>query len=295
MPRQRHTPRGERQPAAHRCGAKSRGPITPEGKRNSATNSRRHGILSRSVVLPSENRQDFLNLLASLQETFQPAGEAALALVETMAVAHWRQQRMWAMETSGFQDEIEKHPADLRPSLRAAKAFRSLADQSNTLRLIDRYETRFYRQFTRSLRLLLQMSAPDSPPGPTAPPAPAQIPETENYQTNPATDSNQTETAPNERGEAASFPVRREPHTPRDAAHRTPPAAQPRTPRAALAAHAPVPASSPVRREPRTPRDAAHRTPPGGAAPDAPRERSEAHAPLPNGEHGLHYGFPPCK
>ena len=46
---------------------------------------------------------------------------------------------------------------------RLSLAFRALADQSRTLDLLNRYESRFDRQFVRSLNLLMKLARPDNP------------------------------------------------------------------------------------------------------------------------------------
>jgi hypothetical protein len=85
-------------------------------------------------------------------------------LVETMAVARWRTIRLWGIERATLQEELEKHdPADHAPAPRVAAAFRTLADESRTLDLLHRYETRFDRQFSRSLNLLMKLAGPDNP------------------------------------------------------------------------------------------------------------------------------------
>ena len=49
--------RSEKQREAARLnGAKTRGPVTPEGKRNSSLNGLRHNLCSVSLVLSNEDR-----------------------------------------------------------------------------------------------------------------------------------------------------------------------------------------------------------------------------------------------
>jgi hypothetical protein len=95
--------RTERQIDASRAnGAKSRGPKTPEGKLASSRNSLRHGVLSKTIVLEDESSETFVELLAALQEEHQPETATEEALIENMAVARWRQMRLWNMETAGL-------------------------------------------------------------------------------------------------------------------------------------------------------------------------------------------------
>ena len=157
----------EKRKAASRAnGAKSRGPLTAKGKANSAANSLRHGMLSNTVLLEGESPDRFAELLASLHRAFKPKTEIEIMLLETMAVSRWRRMRFWGMEKAGLSWEIRRQAAD-SPELaqqdsttRAALAFRSLADESRSLDLMNRYEARYDRQYNRALQRLAKMNAP---------------------------------------------------------------------------------------------------------------------------------------
>ena len=145
-------------------GAKSRGPVTPAGRVKSSRNNLRHGLLAGIVVLEDEKADAFTDLVATLTREINPQTEAQRALVETMAVARWRQMRLWVIERNTLQSEMEKHEQDFDdPAPALSLAFRGLADQSRTLDLLNRYESRFDRQFVRSLNLLMKLARPDNP------------------------------------------------------------------------------------------------------------------------------------
>jgi hypothetical protein len=111
-------------------GAKSRGPVTPQGKRNSAGNGWRQGILARSIVLDSESRDRFNDLHRSLIAELQPATPIENMLVQKMAVAQWRQMRLWGLEKVTIEQEC------------------ALSDQASI------FESRYDRQFDRALATL---------------------------------------------------------------------------------------------------------------------------------------------
>jgi hypothetical protein len=145
-------------------GAESRGPVTIEGRLKSSANSARHHLLSKTILLENERPEAFADLLAGLTREFNPETEAQRALVETMAVSRWRQMRIWAVERATLATAMEAYdPQSTDPATRAALAFRSLADDSRTLDLLNRYETRFERQFARSLNLLMKLADPENP------------------------------------------------------------------------------------------------------------------------------------
>ncbi len=150
--------------ASQTNGALSRGPVTAEGKRKSAANSARHHLLSKTVVLDNERPEAFAGHLASFMSEFNPRTETQRTLVENLAVARWRQMRIWALERATLNSAMEaRDPESLPPAERAAGAFRTLADDSRALDLLARYETRFERQFARALNLLMKLANPESP------------------------------------------------------------------------------------------------------------------------------------
>src|SRR5579883_3106756 len=79
--------------SARANGALSRGPSTPEGKRRSAQNAIRHGLLSECVVLPGESVEGFAELLSQHVERFDPADGVEFGMIEEMAAAYCRLRR----------------------------------------------------------------------------------------------------------------------------------------------------------------------------------------------------------
>jgi hypothetical protein len=62
---------------------------------------------------------------------------------------------VWDIERSTFEIEMAKHqsmPDDF--GARLALAFRTLCDETRTLDLLGRYESRFTREYNRSVDLL---------------------------------------------------------------------------------------------------------------------------------------------
>ena len=64
------TPEGKAVSAAN--SARSTGPVTPEGKARSSQNALRHGLLSQSIVLPTESAAAFEEILSGLRDELRP-------------------------------------------------------------------------------------------------------------------------------------------------------------------------------------------------------------------------------
>jgi len=179
-------------------GAKSRGPVTPEGRAISSRNSLRHGFTAASVVLPTESSEDFQALLDSYTHQFQPQSGVEMELVQTMAAARWRLRRVSTIETTLLNNEMTRHAKDCRRELnnpddlaRLAWVFQNLADNGQSLALLMRYEGALNRSYDRAFKQLLllqsaphraQPNEPKPNPNPTpvtpAPPGLDTVPET---------------------------------------------------------------------------------------------------------------------
>ena len=145
-------------------GAKSRGPITPEGKKISSLNAVRHGLLAKVSCLTNENQGLFKELLRDYLTRLQPTDMVELRLVEQVASAAFRLERMVSMETALFDREMdtqtkqrEKEFPKMDPESVFAMAFKSLADNSKALHLYLRYEAMLTRQYDRAMKQLLAL------------------------------------------------------------------------------------------------------------------------------------------
>src|SRR5579863_1044232 len=123
-------------------GAKSKGPVTPEGKIRSSQNSLRHGLCSAQVVLPHEDRSQFEALRESYLDRFQPADQPEADLVETLASARWRLNRVPGIENKIFEEEMLRHSEDVEKEFhetteqeKLAWTFDHMANNSKSLQL----------------------------------------------------------------------------------------------------------------------------------------------------------------
>ncbi len=169
--------------ASRADGAGSRGPVTPEGKRNSSRNAIKDGWLSSTIVLKSELEERFLELLNDLVEELQPETSIENTLVDTMAAARWRQLRLWGMEKAGMEYQIRTQAGGLgrneNSSTRASIAFRTLSDDSRSLDLVNRYDSHYERRYLRAHRRFLELRDRRSGPSPASRlPVRAQTPQT---------------------------------------------------------------------------------------------------------------------
>lgn len=154
------TPEGKAASAAN--SALSTGPVTPEGKAISSQNAIRHGLLSQSVVLHTESAVAFEEILNGLRDELQPATPIERRLVEIMALADWRRIRVWCVEMATLTHAInaQERAADpvaeqenaLVPAMHTALAIGHLSNSSNTLQNLNRYEVRYAREYHRALR-----------------------------------------------------------------------------------------------------------------------------------------------
>ena len=78
------------------------GPNTPEGKARSSANSFKHGLTSRHVVLPGENRAEFDALVARLIEEHGANNTLEIEIIHEIAGCMWRLDRARKAESEYF-------------------------------------------------------------------------------------------------------------------------------------------------------------------------------------------------
>jgi len=79
---------------------KSTGPRSVEGKLMASKNSLKHGLLSRTIILPNENQDEFQELSYELGQSFQPIGRLEEELCAMMVTDIWRLRRVNNIEAS---------------------------------------------------------------------------------------------------------------------------------------------------------------------------------------------------
>jgi hypothetical protein len=178
--------------ASRANGSKSRGPVTEEGKLASSRNALKHGMLSQYILIPGESADAFHALAADLFAEFRPLGSTEEDLVEMMVAARWRRSRIWSMEKTCFTKRMAKEYCEAVEPLPNAEetaglAFAALANQTRTLDLVNRYESRYDRQYFRAHRRLLDIQdrRTRNEPDDTPPPAPGPVPASPSATTDP--------------------------------------------------------------------------------------------------------------
>jgi hypothetical protein len=182
--------------AARLNGAKSRGPITPEGKAVSSMNALRHGMCAKSLVLTNEDEAKFQLMRDGYLAHFQPFDEVELDLLEEIISARWRQRRIWGLETALLDLQMDKQAKEIEAQFkridettRTAVAYMALSDTSKCLIQTTRHEAMYSRQYRTAMKTLIQIqkdrkqSELQNEPKPTAkiipiaPPKPVPPPE----------------------------------------------------------------------------------------------------------------------
>src|SRR5215212_5025264 len=145
--------------AARANGAKSRGPVTKEGKANSSRNAIRHGLLASTVLVGEECRHNFKAVFDLFVQRFRPADGVELCMIEELAASTWRLRRVWAMESEMLDGAMRDQTAGVEIT-RMTAAFTGLASRPE-IHLLHRYETRLRMMYQRSLHNLRTMRQAD--------------------------------------------------------------------------------------------------------------------------------------
>lgn len=169
MPR-KSTP--AQQAASRANGQRSAGP--PRGPRTATINPLarrlvRQRATANTICLTGENRAAFHKLLRSFIRDFAPATDTEFLRVETLATIEWRLRRLWEAERATLDHELltdsQSNPtaADLHPSVRLARAERTLTDSTRTVDKLHLQEARLIRSFNTTLSQLQALQKNHAP------------------------------------------------------------------------------------------------------------------------------------
>lgn len=89
---------------ANRANAqKSTGPRTEKGKQRVAQNATRHGLFSRSIILPGEDPEEFAILHDGFYARLKPADALERVYVDRIVYAAWKLARIPRLEAASFE------------------------------------------------------------------------------------------------------------------------------------------------------------------------------------------------
>ncbi len=131
----------------------STGPVTAEGKARSSRNALRHGLTSRSAVMPWENEADFLQLRVAFLTQYQPATQVEVELLNRMVECWWKLMRAQRVEAQ-YLAQRSKALMEADPTLdEEASLVPLFCDpvESRGFRLFLRYYTNVQRSWRTAL------------------------------------------------------------------------------------------------------------------------------------------------
>jgi hypothetical protein len=165
---------------ARRNGAKSRGPITPEGKYRSSMNAiatgehvelHKENLPPFYFLLSTDDRADYLRSFQSMLRQFQPNSEFELSLIRRMAIALFQHDRLTTLGTEVMQREIDKVFRKF-PSLGLSEHFFHGHKQAVVEKELQQFVARGQKQHLSAFKsfhktlLLVQKHSPMQPPEP---------------------------------------------------------------------------------------------------------------------------------
>jgi len=140
-------------PAINRANSQhSTGPRTEEGKARSSQNALRHGLLSRTPVLRSEDQAAYEQHCRQFFDEHRPATPTETQLTQELADTSWRLNRVSALEAELLNRAA--HPANEE----AAIAF-DIVDAHRAISILSLHSARLSRQFQRALEQLREIQS----------------------------------------------------------------------------------------------------------------------------------------
>src|ERR1017187_6202425 len=156
--------------ANRRNAQKSTGPTSVTGKATSSMNAFKTGIHAKSLVLPSENRDDLDQLIADYYLHHQPASPDARAFVDDLIYCEWTLRRLRAAETQAWRYQSDNKYSDPQKSPLGQPATSTPNSFSKLQYRLDATRRARQRALDALAKLKAEAAVTPTPPPPPAPP-----------------------------------------------------------------------------------------------------------------------------
>lgn len=129
--------------AANRQNAQlSSGPVTPEGKDAIRFNAVKHGVCSKTILLPHEDKEAFAALGEALKKTWSPVTDLEYSFLHELQESEWRLARVRTAGSNllalGIRENLaqfsDEEDPDVRRALAEAAAWRANTKQFTMFR-----------------------------------------------------------------------------------------------------------------------------------------------------------------
>ena len=154
----------EKQLEANRANAQlSTGPKTPEGKRRSSLNARRHSLTGKIHIATPEESQAFDQHCKAYHAELAPVGILESDLAQEIAEDRWRLKRARSLENSIFAQGHHDHADSTNSGNQQVDAAlaegKTWVEQARNLQLLTLYENRIRRAVEKNTVQLEAMQA----------------------------------------------------------------------------------------------------------------------------------------
>jgi hypothetical protein len=140
-------------------GARSHGPVTPEGKAISSRNALKHGLRAVDAVLPIvEDPKEFEQFTADMLQSLQPHGPQQHAIAERIVSLQWKLRRVPRIEGEAMRDLLVSNGRVIGVGVMAHDLAKTSHGRPNSsLLTLQIYEQRLQRMLLSAMRELRQL------------------------------------------------------------------------------------------------------------------------------------------
>lgn len=141
----------------------STGPRTEAGKAASSKNAVKSGLTGRTVLLPTDDVEEYARFLEALQSDLKPVGQIECELVQIVVDCYWRLRRIQELENAlylhgerQFANAFAEEPPEIRRSMIALQTHLTYQKELRNLHI---QEARIDRKRAQAHKELEQLQA----------------------------------------------------------------------------------------------------------------------------------------